>query len=407
MIRPLCIFALAQALVLTAVTAESPQGQTQPKFRAQTIDATIQIGYGLAIADVQGDGKPDILLADKTQIVWYENPAWQKHVIAENLTEKDNVCIAARDIDGDGKCEIAVGAQWDPSDTETSGAVFYLLPPANGDRTQKWEAIPLHHEPTTHRMKWVKRSAGRYDLVVVPLHGRGNKNGQGAGVKILAYQKPENPRDPWPVELIDESMHMTHNFDVVPGEDGSENLILAGKEGYGCYTLNHGRWQLEPKSGLAHLNNPELNGIGEIREGKLPLPFVAAIEPMHGNQVAFYTTTVSQGNVQDTIIQRTVLDDTLIDGHALATADLLKLGRDQIIVGWRANANRMAKVGIKMFIPKDAHGNQWETHVIDDNHMACEDLTVADLNADGKPDMIAAGRRTRNVIIYWNESSAD
>src|SRR4051812_665808 len=79
----------------------------QATFRAQEIDSKIEIGYGLAIADVDGDKKPDILLADKKQIVWYQNPNWTKHVIAENLTQLDNVCIAAQDIDGDGKAEVA------------------------------------------------------------------------------------------------------------------------------------------------------------------------------------------------------------------------------------------------------------------------------------------------------------
>jgi hypothetical protein len=36
--------------------------------------------------------------------------------------------------------------------------------------------------------------------------------------------------------------------------------------------------------------------------------------------------------------------------------------------------------------------------------MAAEDLTVADLNGDKRPDIIASGRATRNVTIYWNES---
>jgi hypothetical protein len=36
--------------------------------------------------------------------------------------------------------------------------------------------------------------------------------------------------------------------------------------------------------------------------------------------------------------------------------------------------------------------------------MACEDLRIADLNKDGLPDLIASGRATKNVVIYWNES---
>src|ERR1041384_3291878 len=156
-------------LTATLLAAEPPE----PKFRAVEIDNKIQIGYGLAVAYVDGDGKPDILLTDKKQFVWYKNPTWERFVLAENLTKEDNVCIAATDIDGDGKCEVAVGAGWNPGDTMNSGAVFYLVAPK--DRTQKWEAITLHHEPTVHRMKWVKNAEGKFDLVVVPLHGRGNK----------------------------------------------------------------------------------------------------------------------------------------------------------------------------------------------------------------------------------------
>lgn len=384
------------ALLLGTSCLSAFAQEKTPVFKAQEIDNQIQIGYGLAIADVQGDGKPDILLADKTAFVWYENPTWTKHIIAENLTAKDNVCIAARDIDGDGKCEIAVGAEWNPSETVNSGAVFYLIPPA--DRTQKWEPVKLTHEPTTHRMKWVKRSPDRYDLVVVPLHGRGNKNGEGEGVKVLAYQKPADPKAEWKTELVSGDLHLTHNFDVVQyADEPFERLRLGGKEGIQEIKLGSGS---SVNHRVKHQPQDNLKGVGEVREysgGSVDLPTLVAIEPMHGNELVIYVP-----NGRAAAVRRTITS-TLDDGHALACADLLGLGRNQIVAGWRANANKLARVGIKMWVP-DATGSTWKDYSIDDNQMACEDLAVADLNGDKKPDIIAAGRRTKNVKIYWNET---
>jgi hypothetical protein len=131
---------------------------------------------------------------------------------------------AGLDLDGDGKVELAVGAQWSPgetSDTTKSGAVFFLLRP--DDHNPKWEARPLHHEPTTHRMRWMKDGKKSY-LIVVPLHGRGNANGEGAGVKVIAYEYPKNPAGDWTYEVIDESMHLTHNLDVI-GEELIGDLL--------------------------------------------------------------------------------------------------------------------------------------------------------------------------------------
>jgi len=368
-----------------------------PRLRAVEIDSKIEIGYGVTTADVDGDGKLDILLADKKQFVWYRNPGWEKFVLAENLTRQDNVCIAARDIDGDGKAEVAVGAAWNPNDTVNSGAVFFLIAPE--DRTQKWDAVELPHEPTVHRMRWVQNGSGKFDLIVAPLHGRGNKDGQGAGVRILAYKMPADPRAPWSTEVVDDFLHMTHNLDPVNwnGHPAGE-LLVAGKEG--VFDLVHERsgWK---RRALVDKEEAGFQGAGEVRAGKLPDGrwFFATVEPMHGNQLAVYTSL--EGDLKSRW-KRNVLDKSLQEGHALACGDLSGIGSDQIVVGWRGK-NSEGKTGIKLFAPLDKEGKNWRESLLDDNTMACEDLCLADLNGDGKLDVIAAGRATKNVKIYFNE----
>ena len=262
-------------------------GSAELKFNAVEIDKSIEIGYGIAAADVNGDKKVDLVLADKAQIVWYENPSWKMHVIAEKLTQRDHVCIAAADIDGDGKAEIAAGAEWNPGDTVNSGAVFYLMPPA--DRTQKWEPVKLHHEPTVHRMRWVKNASGKADLVVVPLHGRGNNpKAEGVGVKILAYQMPKDPKQPWKTELLDESLHKTHNFDPLQlDRDPADEMYVVGMEG--LFLLDSANRK------LSLLGTNAIGGAGEVRGGRVGgrQAFVATVEPMHGNTLAVYTAPLA------------------------------------------------------------------------------------------------------------------
>jgi hypothetical protein len=367
----------------------------QPKFRPVEIDSKIEIGYGVVVADVDGDKKPDILLADKKQIVWYRNPTWEKFVIAENLTKLDNVCIAAADIDGDGKAEIAVGAGWNPGDTVGSGAVFYLIPPK--DRTQRWEAVELPHEPTVHRMKWMRKDSGKYQLVVAPLHGRGNRDGEGAGVKILAYEMPANPREPWSTKVLNDSWHLTHNFELkrASGTSAPDELLVACKEG--VFELQNGSSRVKQLTGKQENG---FQGAGEVRLGKLPGKFVATIEPMHGHQVVVYTAEDESNS--SGFWRRNIIDHSLKEGHALACGDLLGTGSDQIVAGWRGK-DVDGKTGIRLYTATDKEGKGWRTTTLDDNGIACEDLCLADLNGDGKLDIIASGRSTKNVKIYFNE----
>ena len=368
------------SLFSSALAQTSP-----PHFTTQTLDST-ELGSGLALGDVDGDQRLDILAAYQREFVWYRNGDWQRFVIARDLTEYDNVCLAAQDIDGDGRVEVAVGAQWNPdetSDATASGSVHYLIRP--DDPTQPWKPVPLYHEPTVHRMRWVPLSDNRYQLAVLPLHGRGNTNGKGRGVNVMTYQVPDDPTTTWNTTTVNRQMHLTHNLEVL--DQGT--FLVAGKEGVVRETYQDSSWKTHP---MRALRSPT----GEVRRGYLSPnnAFIATVEPMHGQQLVLYKGP--------DYAERLVLSDDLQAGHALACADLLGLGYDQIIVGWR-EPNRKGKVGIKIYIPVDEEGNGWMHYYIDEDGIACEDLQVADLDNDGDLDIVASGRATRNLKIYWNQ----
>jgi hypothetical protein len=377
---------------LTVWTQHSRAELPSFEWKAVTID-TIEIGYGLQLTDVDGDGKTDIVLADKTTVQWYQNPTWKKYIIARDLTERDNVCISARDIDGDGKCEIAVGGQWNFGETVKDGAVHYLIPPS--DRTRMWTPVKLYNEPSTHRMHWIKGLDDTYTLAVKPLRGRGNLNDEGYGLMLLEYTKPSNPRDEWTTDLIANFLHQSHNFHPVNwDEDPEEELIIAAKEGVWHLDRQHGQWRAKRLSEQF---------AGEIRDGRLPngKRFFVTIEPMHGVASAVYSEPDSPEKLWDRIA---VLDDSIRDGHALAVADFLGVGNDQVVVGWRG-MNPRGVPGIKLFTPTDPAGSMWRETRIAGAELAVEDIKAADLNADGRPDIVAAARQTKNLVIFFNETA--
>src|SRR3989441_8584861 len=123
--------AAAALCILTVAFADG----NLPKFREQLIDDNLGDCWGLAAADINGDGKPDIVAVsyDPARVVWYENPTWKRRSVVQKHP-KMLASIQPLDVDGDGKVELIVGADYyEPLDTRKGGTVWLLQRPENLD----------------------------------------------------------------------------------------------------------------------------------------------------------------------------------------------------------------------------------------------------------------------------------
>jgi hypothetical protein len=380
-----------------------------PKFVQREIERNFDVGYAVTTADINRDGKIDIVAINPTQAVWFENPTWNKHVIMNGLTKRDNVCIAAADIDGDGRIDLALGAEWMPANTLGGGSLQWLRQPERTDVA--WSLFPIGSEPTLHRIRWADVDGdGKRELIVAPLQGRGTKPpnwADGNGARLLLYHIPADPtKDSWPVEVIDQSLHTLHNFLVVNFDsDPSDEIITASLEGVFLFDrAADGKWT-KRQLGEGNSEENETPGAGEIKQGKFRSGkrYLATIEPWHGNQVVVYLSPDEAGDLWD----RRVLDAKLKQAHALWCADFDGDGDDELLVGWREPSEPAGRPGIALYDTSDETWASGRKYVIDDEGMATEDLTVADLNRDGLPDIVAVGRATHNVKIYLNQGEGN
>ena len=75
---------------------------------------------------------------------------------------------------------------------------------------------------------------------------------------------------------------------------------------------------------------------------------------------------------------------------------------DEIVFGHSDKAPGEVK-GPGVFVFDQQADNKWTRHTIDDGGIATEDLIAADLNGDGRVDIVAGGRATHNVKLYINQ----
>ncbi len=405
-------YSLACGTALVLVFA-ALAGAATFNFRPEEISNQLTVGYAVRLVDMNEDGKPDIVVVDTERVVWFQNPDWQMHTLIQDQTKPHNVCLAPYDIDGDGKIDFALGADWRPFDTRSGGTIQWIG--RGKSAAEKWDVHPIGTEPTIHRMQWADLDGdGRAELIVVPLMGRDTTqpNFSEKPLRILAYKIPADPvAGPWEPEVLNEELHVAHNLCPTDlDHDGKADILVASFEGVSwLHRGGDGKWA-RALLGEGNQQTSPNRGASEVKHGRLGSgrDYIATIEPWHGFQVVVYTPPVPGPDgktpaLGERLWTRRLLDDQLQWGHAVWCADLDGDADQELIIGVRDTKDADNPCGLRIYDPT-GDGDKWERHLVDPGGVAIEDLAVEDLNGDGKLDIVAVGRQTKNVRIYWNES---
>jgi len=396
-----CRFALTAVLSLAAVSlAFAPQPPGSVEFRPHMVEPKMPGGYALAVADMNQDGRPDIIGVSQrvTELAWYENPTWERHVMVANMEAPINA--AAADIDGDGIPEIAFQTGFSMVPAKSEGLVWLLH--HQGDPRQPWKAQKIDQIPTAHHVVWADIDGdGRKELINAPLIGA-----KGLGptydqdkVSLFWYRQGD-----WKRHLIDDTINgIAHRVRAVRWDNnGREQLLAATNDGITLYrAIGSGdnlKWEKQLLSpGHTPDKAPRL-GASDVAVGTSKgKRFLAAVEPWHGNEIVVYNET-RPGNWE-----RRVLFDGMSEGHEVALADFNGDGRDDIVAGDRSAKSPAIHV---MYAPADPVTGDWYHQVLDAGEMAGSGVATADFNGDRRPDIAAIGSATDNIKWYENLGSA-
>jgi hypothetical protein len=376
------------------------------RWRAHAV-AQVPHGYQVAVADVNGDGRPDILALSSAESIvqWYENPSWRVHSITTETMR--NISLAPLFRPGYPAQGLALATDFTLEDSRSGGDVWWATPPLSADA--EWSLRVVGRMPTSHRLRWADLDGdGRLALVDAPLLGYGAQAPDyEVGAPLTWYEMPETllqghatagtaAESVWTPHLIDDSLTVVHSVHVIDWDgDGRDEILTASFEGVHLFqSAGRGsdlRWTKTRLAEGDQVSRPR-RGSSEIAVGRIHgRRFLATIEPWHGAQVIVYFP-----GRKGELWGRTVIDDSFREGHALAVADLNGDGQDEIVAGYRGEGT-----SLYVYYAADLTGTRWERQRLDDG-MAASGVVVADLNGDGRPDIIAIGSSTGNVMWYEN-----
>ena len=359
------------AIALTAATAPS----TSVQFSTHLITDKLRGGYSVAIADVNHDGKLDIIpvAAGGSELAWYENPSWDRHVMLND--KRAMLWASAADIDGDGIPEFALLSDFGQDPKTSKGSVWLVK--SQGDPKEMWKSYLVDAVPTAHRVTWADLEGnGKKEIVMAPVRrteglGRSEISRQRAAPLLARSRQAGRPmearnrgrhavrRRPSPARREMESGQARRFDDRRLRRHRSLHALRPRRQVEIRTQAARERRRAQGRAGRGR--NDARHATTSIRIYIKGKRFLAAQEPWHGDEIVVYTNKGGQW-------QRNVIFKGLVQGHEMAVGDLNGDGRDDIVAVDVTNRGQPTPASVHIFYSEDDAGTQWRHELIDQGH---------------------------------------
>jgi hypothetical protein len=379
---------LLAGIALAAVAGRPPEAaQREVRWKKTVLDKKFR-AEGCAVADVNRDGKPDILVGD----VWYEAPDWKPHAIRPEKTYEpatgysDAFLVFAHDVDRNRwPDQIVIGFPG-------KEAKWYRNPGKNGGA---W----TEHVITT--------SACNESPIFADVDGDGRPELLTPfDEKQMAYYRPgSDPREPWVQTLVglpDQPgcKRFSHGLGVgdLNGDKRADILVTAG-----CYQAPAKKgeaWTFVPaKLGpdCAHMYTYDFDGDGDMD---------VFSSSAHAIGVWWWEQVKGESGPE---FKQHVIDQSFSQSHAVMMTDVNGDRKPDFVTGKRwwahgpngdVNPNDPAVLYWYEFIRRNGRV-EWVRHEIDSDSGVGTGFAVADVNGDKRPDIAVANKK--GVFLFLQQ----